>query len=85
MLKEENSTIKKEIADLKECIEFPSEKSDKVRWKVKDIDRRANGNKLKNKIIDFGDRSHQNNLHFDGFKEEAKESWETSEIIEKFL
>ena len=46
MLKEENSTIKKEIADLKECIEFLSEKSDKVRWKVKDIDRRANENKL---------------------------------------
>lgn len=40
---------------------------------------------MKNKIIDFGDRSRQNNLHFDGFKEEAKESWETSEIIVKIF
>ena len=40
---------------------------------------------MTNKIIDFGDRSCRNNLHFDGFKEEAKESWETSEIIVKIF
>ena len=45
-MKEENSTVKKEMTYLKESIEFHSKKADKARQKVKDIDRRANGNKL---------------------------------------
>ena len=44
-MKEENSTVKKEMTYLKESIEFHSKKADKARQKVKDIDRRANGNK----------------------------------------
>ena len=92
ILKEENSKIKKELTDLRESVQYHSENVNKVNKKLEDIDSRVEEIKLdeitedfvtktKKKLADLEDRSRRNNLRFDGFQEEANETWEESESI----
>ena len=92
ILKEENSKIKKELTDLRESVQYHSDNVDEVNKKLEDIDKRVKEIKLdeitedfitktKKKLVDLEDRSRRNNLRFDGFQEEANETWEESESI----
>ena len=79
------------MTDLRESVQDHSDNGDKVNKKLEDIDNRVVGIKLdkitkdfvtktKMKLADLEDRSHRNNLGFDGFEEETNETWEESEI-----
>ena len=92
ILKEENSKIKKELADLREIAQCHNGNVDEVNKKLEDIDSRIEEVKLdeitedfvtktKKKLADLEDRSRRNNLRFDGFQEETNETWEESESI----
>ena len=92
ILKEESSKIKKELADLRESVQYHSDNVDKVNKKLEDIESRVEEVKLaeitedvvtktKKKLADLEDHSRRNNLRFDGFQEETNEIWEESESI----
>ena len=77
---------------MRESVQYNSYNGDKVNKKLEDIGNRIVEIKLdeisedfvtktKTKLADLEDRSHRNNLDFDGFEEEANETWEESEII----
>ena len=80
------------MTDSRESVQYHSDNGDKVNEKLEDVDNRVAEVKLdeitedfvtktKMKLADLEDRSHQNNLDFDGFEEETNETWEESEII----
>ena len=80
------------MKDLRESVQYHSGNGDKANKKLQDIDNRVVEIKLdkitedfvtktKMKLADLEDRSHRNNLGFDGFEEETNETWEESEII----
>ena len=82
ILKEENSKIKKGLTDLRESVQYHSDKVDEINKKLEDIDSRVEEIKLdeitedffhksKKELVDLEDRSLRNNLRFDGFQEET--------------
>ena len=92
ILKEDNSTIQKKLADFRESVQYHSYNVDEINKKLQDIDSRVEEIKLdeitedfvtktKKKLADLEDRSRRNNLRFDGFQEETNETWEESESI----
>ena len=92
ILKEENSKIKKELADLRESVQYHSDNVVEVNKKLENIDSRVEEVKLdeitedfftktKKKLADLEDCSRRNNLCFDGFQEKTNETWEESESI----
>ena len=96
ILKEDNSTIQKKLADFRESVQYHSYNVDEINKKLQDIDSRVEEIKLdeitedfvtktKKKLADLEDRSRRNNLRFNGFQEEANEKWEESESIKQIL
>ena len=92
ILKEDNSTIKKKLADFRESVQYHSYNVDEINKKLEDIDSRVEEIKLdeitedfvtktKKKLADLEDRSCRKNLRFNGFKEETNETWEESESM----
>ena len=92
ILKEDNSTIQKKLADFRESVQYHSYNVDEINKKLQDIDSRVEEIKLdeitedfvtktKKKLADLEDRSRRNNLRFNGFKEETNETWEESESM----
>ena len=80
ILKEENSKIKKELADLRESVQYHSDNVVEVNKKLENIDSRVEEVKLdeitedfftktKKKQADLEDCSRRKNLCFDGFQE----------------
>ena len=78
ILKEDNSTIQKKLADFRESVQYHSYNVDEINKKLQDIDSRVEEIKLdeitedfvtktKKKLADLEDRSRRNNLRFNGF------------------
>ena len=79
ILVEKQHKIQDKLTDLRESVQYHSDNGDKVNKKLEDIDNRVVEIKLdeitedfltkrKMKIADLEDRSHRNNLGFDGFE-----------------
>ena len=85
ILKEDNSTIQKKLADFRESVQYHSYNVDEINKKLQDIDSRVEEIKLdeitedfvtktKKELADLEDRSRQNHLRFDEFQEETNET-----------
>ena len=94
----EIKSIKTEMNDLKESIEFTEnvleEKVQKYQEKAEHLDewnreiyeRQLDPAYVHNKLVDLEDRSRRNNLRIDGIKEKVGESWEDCEAeVEKLF
>ena len=79
ILEEKQHKIQDKLTDLRESVQYHSDNGDKVNKKLEDIDNTVVEIKLdeitedfltkrKMKIADLEDRSHRNNLGFDGFE-----------------
>ena len=87
-LVEENVLVKKELADLKESVQFHS---DMVEEKTKQVERQiidykentvipqVDSKEMDKRLAELEDRSRRNNLRFDGLLEDEKETWKDSE------
>ena len=81
-LKKENRSLKKDIADLQDSMQFRSHKLDKKSDEIKsDHNNSDQGRykKLTEKVAELEDRNRRNNIWLDGFLEQdGVESWEES-------
>ena len=79
-LTEENLTIKRELSEVKESLQFHS---DMVEQKLKQVESKKDVLEEKEtmleKMAELEDRSRRNNLRFSGIEGETDETWERSE------